>query len=151
MNNAVRGILATAAVVAAGCGGMTPEDFAGMYSGSGSVTVRNSAGQTQTQQYEDTVTLVASADNSQILLAGSCEWTAKVTGDRTFELVAKDCDYGPGACRLVEQLKAGKGKLSDDGKTLEFATSGFIVQSECQEPYVDGTFGYATNATLERK
>ena len=148
-------VLVAGAVLAAGCGGEdpSPEDFAGLYSGSGSTRYTDSDGRTFTEDNARwTESLTPSLAGDRILFAGSCGLTAVVTGKDTFAVQATTCDLGSDAdCHYTDRTLDGVGTLTNDGATLSLIFNGEWVQSNCVDPAYNETFKYRTNVTLKRR
>ena len=155
MKKASSGIVVAVALAAVGCGGAPgPEEFAGLYLGSGTTRyVHLSSGYVDVDPRTNWSTgLSASAAGDKILLSGSCHLTADVVDEHTFQVNAKECPVRVGtSCDIQDRTKTGKGTLSEDRMTLTLVFTGDSVQSKCADPDNDGIWSYTTELKLKRQ
>ena len=155
MKKATSVVVVALALAGVGCGGAPgPEDFAGLYRGSGTTRyVHVSTGFEDTDPRNDWSTgLSASAEGDKILFSGSCRLTADVVDEHTFEVNATDCPMRRGtSCDLLDHTKTGKGTLSEDRLTLTLVFTGDLMQSRCVRPADEGLWTYSTELKLTRQ
>lgn len=155
MKKASSGVVVALTLAVVGCGGAPgPEDFVGLYRGSGTTRyVHTTRGYVDEDLRQDWNTgLSASADGEKLLLSDYCRLKADVVDEHTFEVNAVDCPTRQGtSCDLVERVKTGKGTLSEDRMTLTLVFTGDSVQTHCVKPNDDGTWSYTTQLKLTRQ